>query len=248
MPCEYPRMSYPTAQDITKRKRAEEALAKQQHLMNMLMDNIPDHIYFKDTESRFIKMNKAQAERFGISDPTQALGKTDFDFFAEDHARLAFEDEKKIIKTGQPLVNLEEKEIWPDGRETWVSTTKVPLYDIDGQIIGTFGISREITERKRAEELLRESEEKYKTIFDYAREAIFIADVESGHILDCNEAACAIVERPKEELIGKHQSILHPPDELVGKFTDSFRKHIKDEEGRGTKRPCNHKIRDIKGC
>ena len=142
------------------RKRIEEVLATEQFLMNMLMDNIPDHIYFKDKESRFITMNKSHATKFGLSDPAGTIGKTDFDFFDEQHAQTAFEDEQKIMKTGQPLIGLEEKETWPDGSVTWVITTKMPLRDKEGEIIGTFGISKDITERKRAEDALRSINEK----------------------------------------------------------------------------------------
>jgi len=142
------------SRDITERKLAEEALVKEQYLLSALMDNLPDHIFFKDTESCFTRINKAKAEWLGLSDPAQALGKTDFDFFSEDHARPAYEDEQRIIRTGQALVNIEEREMWSDRPDTWVSTTKLPLRDKEGRIIGTFGVSRDITERKRAEETL----------------------------------------------------------------------------------------------
>jgi PAS domain S-box-containing protein len=141
--------------DITERKLAEEALAKEHALFCMLMDNVPDAIYFKDAESRFTLINQAQACRFGLSDPAQAVGKTDFHFFTEEHARPAYEDEQTIIRSGQPLVGKEEKETWPDGRVGWVSTTKMPLRDQEGRIVGTFGISRDITERKLAEEQIK---------------------------------------------------------------------------------------------
>ncbi len=140
--------------DITERKQSEEALVKEQYLLSALMDNLPDHIYFKNTESRFIRINKAHADWFKLSDPAQALGKTDFDFFSEDHAQPAYEDEQRIIRTGQALVNKEEREKWSDRPDTWVSTTKLPLRDKEGRIIGTFGVSRDITERKQAEETL----------------------------------------------------------------------------------------------
>ncbi|MGA2531692.1 MAG: HD domain-containing phosphohydrolase [Candidatus Aminicenantales bacterium] len=146
-----------TVEDITDRKRAEEALAYEQSLLSALMDNSPDQVYFKDADSRFVKISKAQAERFGLSDPAQAVGKTDADFFAADHARPALEDEQRVMITGRPLVDLEEMETWPDGRVAWVSTTKVPLRDGHGRVIGTFGISRDITERKRGEERLKET-------------------------------------------------------------------------------------------
>ncbi len=145
--------------DITERKQTEEALAREQYLMQALMDHIPDHIYFKDRESRFTRINRGLAQWFGLSDPEQAVGKTDFDFFTEEHARQAYEDEQKILQTGQPLMSLEEKETWPDRPDTWVLTTKMPLRDREGRIIGTFGISRDITERKRMEEELRAAKE-----------------------------------------------------------------------------------------
>jgi len=137
--------------DITERKRTEEALAQEQYLMHTLMNNLPDHIYFKDAQSRFTRISKSQSDLFGLSDPAQVVGKSDFDFFSEEHARPAYEDEQEIIRTGQPLVGVEERETWADRPDTWVTTTKMPLRDEAGNIVGTFGISSDITERKRAE-------------------------------------------------------------------------------------------------
>jgi PAS domain S-box-containing protein len=148
-----------TARDITERKLAEEELAEEQYLMNALMNNIPDNIYFKDRASRFIRISKAQAQMFGLSDPEQAVGKTDFDFFTEEHARQAYDDEQTIIRTGNPLIK-EEKETWANRPDTWALTTKMPLSDKEGSIIGTFGISIDITERKHAEEALIKAKDK----------------------------------------------------------------------------------------
>jgi PAS domain S-box-containing protein len=145
--------------DLTQRRRAEEALARERNLLSSLMDNVPDRIYFKDTASRFVRVNGALAQHFGLDDLHQALGRTDFDFFTEEHARQAFTDEQEVMRTGVPIIGIEEKETWPDGHETWVSTTKLPLRDKAGQIVGTFGISRDITERKRAEKELRQAKE-----------------------------------------------------------------------------------------
>jgi diguanylate cyclase (GGDEF)-like protein/PAS domain S-box-containing protein len=129
---------------------------KDEPLLQAFLEHIPDGVYFKDRESRFVGISRSLANRFGLDNPGDALGKTDFDMFSEEHAKQAFADEQEIIRTGQPVVEKEEKETWPDGRETWVLTTKLPLRDGQGNIIGTMGISRDITERKRVEQELHE--------------------------------------------------------------------------------------------
>src|SRR6202011_5993546 len=120
--------------DITDRKRMEQDLARERFLLQTLMQNVPDKIYFKDTESRFIRVSDSMLKAFGVRDPSEVLGKTDFDFFASEHARQAFEDEQRIIRSGESLLAHEEKEVWPDGSETWVSTAKLPLRDAQGHI------------------------------------------------------------------------------------------------------------------
>jgi len=145
--------------DVTEKRLAEESLAQERRLLTSLMDHVPDSIYFKDRESRFIRINQAMVRRFSLADASEALGKTDFDFFGAEHAQAAFVDEKRVMATGQPIVGKEEKEVWPDGRIIWVSTTKMPLRDTRGQIVGTFGVSRDITDRKRIEEALQQAKD-----------------------------------------------------------------------------------------
>lgn len=138
--------------DITERRKAELARARERRLLDMLMAHLPDNIYFKDLDSRFIAVNHAMARWTGREDPVDLIGKSDQDLFSTEHAKEALADEQRIIQTGEPIINLEERETWPDREDTWVSTTKMPLRDDSGQIIGTFGLSRDITERKHAEE------------------------------------------------------------------------------------------------
>ena len=125
-------------------------------LLRAFLEHIPAGVYFKDLESRFVLISRSLAERFGLRDPEAAIGRTDFDIFSDEHARQAFADERQIIQTGLPIVDKEEKETWPDGRENWVVTTKLPLKDDAGRVVGTMGVSRDITERKRAEQQLDE--------------------------------------------------------------------------------------------
>jgi hypothetical protein len=146
--------------DITQRAKAEKALEHEQFLMRNLMDNVIDQVYFKDKESKFIRVSKNVAQRFGLKNSDDISGKSDFDFFSSEYAQKTYSNEQSIIATGKPLVNLEEKEVWKDGKVTWVSTTKMPFYDPDGNVVGIFGISRDITERKLYEIALKEREER----------------------------------------------------------------------------------------
>ncbi|MFA5058903.1 MAG: response regulator, partial [Opitutaceae bacterium] len=146
--------------------RATEAdLRRERSMMDTFMRSIPDAVYFKDLQSRFIKCSDSLAGIVGKRHPAELIGKSDFDFYAGSLAQTLFEDEQKIIRTGRPLVSLPEKVVFPDGRFRWFLATKLPLCDDRGRIIGTFGISRDITELKAAEEKLRSQEALYRFIF-----------------------------------------------------------------------------------
>jgi len=132
-----------------------EELAREHDFLRALMDNLPDYIYFKDRQSRFIRTNRAHAHALGLSDPTEAIGKTDFDFFSADDAKNFSRDEEQVIRSGQPLTDRVESARLADGQFLWLSTIKMPLRDTRGRITGLVGISRDITERMRAEEKLK---------------------------------------------------------------------------------------------
>ena len=123
-------------------------------MLRQLMDHISDNIYFMDREGRIVLISQWGAKWLGYESPDQLIGKTDFDLFTEEHAAAAFADEQQIIRTGEPVIGIEEKETWPDGRVTWVSTTKMPLRDDSGNVTGIFGISRDITAHKERELLV----------------------------------------------------------------------------------------------
>ena len=158
-------------------------------LLINLMDSIPDRIYFKDLESRFVLVNKAKVDSCKMADSAALSGKTDFDFFSEEHARAALEDEKHVIATGQPIIGKEEKETWPDGRVTWCSSTKMPLHDEAGRIVGTFGISRDITERYLAQEALRESDQRYRELLSAIPTYTYSVQFEEGRPIHTNHSS-----------------------------------------------------------
>lgn len=136
---------------LQEREQVGQALAQEKALLQALLENIPDHVYFKDKQSRFTRVSRSMADWIGHPDPTHFVGKTDFDFFTAEHASAAYEAEQEILRSGEPVVDLEERETWSDRPDTWVSTTKMPLLDENGHIVGTFGVSKNITARKQIE-------------------------------------------------------------------------------------------------
>lgn len=146
-------------------------------LLRNLLERSLDNIYFKDEHSRIILCNETYAAKAGFSDIKGLLGKTDFEIFDQKHAQAAFNDEKHIMETGKPLIGYEEKEIWSNTNQLrWASTSKMPLVDLDGKIIGTFGISRDITEQKEAEQKIIEYTERLAALNQQMNEELMLAE------------------------------------------------------------------------
>lgn len=182
-------------------------------LFEELLANTSDNIYFKDRQSRFIRGSEQLAKRLGADSPDELIGKTDFDFFSKEHAQQAFEDEQKIIETGEPIIGIEEKETFPDGRVLWSSTSKFPLVDQDKNIIGTVGISRDITARKKAEEELKASREEIQKALK--EKELLLAEVH--HRVKNNLAVIsALMELQRYKLQEKNEPV---PDVLVSTKT-----------------------------
>jgi PAS domain S-box-containing protein len=137
----------------------QRELARERDLLHTLMDNVPDFISFKDTAGRFTTINGALARTLGISRPEDALGDTDFDYFTEAFAQQTLADEQDVLRTGKPLVGKVEEIHLRNKLPAWISTTKMVVRDLDGKIIGTFGVSRDITESKHAEQELQLAKE-----------------------------------------------------------------------------------------
>jgi PAS domain S-box-containing protein len=198
------------------RKRAEEALAHERDLLHTLLDNLPDRIYFKDDQSRFTRISRAVAEQFRLTHPREAMGKTDRDFFSQEHAEAALVDEASVMGTGQALLGKIEREVLPDGRVTWALTSKLPLKNRQGKIIGNFGISRDITEIKRIEEQLETERNLLRSLIDNLPDYIYVKDIEGRYLLDNIAHRRWLGAASESEVIGKRVTDFFPAEMVSG--------------------------------
>jgi two-component system, cell cycle sensor histidine kinase and response regulator CckA len=191
------------ATDVTERNRAGEVLSEERRLLRTLIDTLPDYIFVKDTQSRFVVVNRAYVELVGAKDSEELLGKTDFDFFPHDAAMAFISDDQFVIHSGKPFMNWEEKATDPQGNAKWVSTSKVPLRNQQGELIGLIGIARDITRRKEAEEKLRAEQEMLRKLIDNIPDRIYVKDLQSRWVLANRELANRLGAKNPEEMLGK---------------------------------------------
>jgi PAS domain S-box-containing protein len=207
---------------IDENARMQSALAKEKALMDALMDNIPESIYFKDKQSKFIRFSKSMLKLFGIKKEEELIGKSDFDFFSEEHARPAYVAEQEIIKTGKAIIDLEEKEVLTDGRVNWVTTTKMPLVDANGEIIGTFGISKDISGLKKLQQEAMEKTEELKAQEEELRQNLEEMQSTQEDLMRQIEENNRI-----QEALGKEKALM---DALMDNVNESI--YFKDKKSR----------------
>ncbi|MHC4624266.1 MAG: ATP-binding protein [Planctomycetota bacterium] len=145
--------------EAAERKQAEESLAQEHNLLRTLIDNLPDFIYIKDVDSRFTACNAAVSNFMGAKTPGELMGKSDFDYYPHEQASEYFADEQQIIESGRPMLDKVEPNAGSTGKVRWILTSKLPLRDGHGKVVGIVGISRDVTERKEAEQRLQEAKE-----------------------------------------------------------------------------------------
>ena len=178
-------------------------LAREQLLLRMLMDNMPDTIYFKDLQSCFTRVNRAQAEVLGLTSPDQAIGKSDADFFAPEHAQAALVDEKRILESGVGLITKTERVRRADGSFRWMTATKVPLRDGQGTITGLVGISRDMTDVIRAERLLH-------NLIDSLPDLVYMKDTQGRYVVDTPTHRAFLGLRTIDDVVGKTARDFYP--------------------------------------
>ncbi len=212
------------ARNITERKRAEEKLAAERTLFRAMIDQVPDYLFVKDTESRFLVANRAVAADLGLQ-PKDLIGKTDFDLHRTELARKFFDDEQKVIRSGKPQVDIEEFVLDVSGKQKWLSTSKVPLRDSRNEIIGIVGVSRDITERKQAEAALAESESRWNFALEGAGQGVWDHDLKHG------KAFFSPMWR-KMRGIGLDEKVDPSREAWLERIHPDDRKHIIEETGR----------------
>jgi PAS domain S-box-containing protein len=198
--------------DITEHKVAEEALARERNLLRTLIDNLPDYIYAMDTEGRFVLANMTIARYLGAASPDELLGKTNFDFYPPELAARHHVLDQEIMQSGQSVVNREESATDLAGNQVRFLTNAIPSQDSQGKIMGLIGITRDITERVRAEEEIRWLKEFNEGIVQNMAEGIVVTDSE-GYFTFVNPAAAALLGYAPEDLLGRQGTTGVPPDQ-----------------------------------
>jgi PAS domain S-box-containing protein len=192
---------YGVISDITDRKQTEAALATERNLLRTVIDQLPDLIYMKDLEGHILLSNIANAIGTGVSSPEEIYGKTDFDNYPYELAARYRADEETVIRTGKPIINREEPAFHPGTERRWILTTKVPLFNAQGEITGIVGVGRNITERKEAEAALRQSEERFVKAFQAGPLPMAIVTMDEWRYVDVNDSYLKHVGYSRAEIL-----------------------------------------------
>jgi len=200
------------ARDVTERKAAAAELAGERDLLRSVMELLPDAVFVKDAAGRFVRINRAAASLYGCADPADAIGKTDFDFYPEALARGFAADERPVLERGEPLLNRLAQQAGEGEAARWTLASKVPLRDSAGQVVGLVGVTRDVTDLTRAEEELRRSEARFRSLIVNATDLISILDPD-GTIRYESPASKRLLGYDPEALVGENGfALIHPDD------------------------------------
>ena len=203
--------------------QADATAGLDSEILRMLMENIPDRIYFKDLASRFVRVNNAHARWLGCASPEAVAGCSDVDFFDPSHAMAARQAELAIIRTGEAVIGRVERITKRDGRASWGSTSKLPWRDETGAIIGTFGLTRDITALKEAEGLLTEERNRLRTIIDHLPSSVFVKDTRGRYIINNQHHIAMLGGAGQSDLLGRTAEDFLADDLLKAALEDDRR-------------------------
>jgi PAS domain S-box-containing protein len=202
--------------EIAERKRAEEELFNSRQMLQLVLDTIPQRVFWKDRNSVYLGCNRLLAQDCGYTSPRELIGKTDYETASAATADIYRADDRQVMETGLSKISYEEAQIKPDGSKTWLMTSKVPLYSKDGLVIGVLGTYEDITERKLAEEKLRASEALYRTLVENIPQKVFMKDTDSRYI-SINEHFARDLGVQSADVLGKVDYDFFPK-ELADKY------------------------------
>jgi len=195
--------------DETGERAARRTLRESQRMLSSVLDTIPARVFWKDRQGKFLGGNAAFARDAGLASPDELIGKTDFQMSWKQDAARFQADDRQVVETGIPKLGFEEPQSTPGGGCLWLRTSKIPLRDSEGRTIGVLGTYEDITPRKVAEAAVRESEARFRSLFESNHTIMFVIDPESGAIVDANPAAAAYYGWPREELVAKNIAALN---------------------------------------
>lgn len=231
--------------DITERRRAEEALRESQQMLQLVLDTIPVRVFWKDKNSVYQGCNQLFTSDSGLNSPEEVVGKSDHELAWKDRAEIYRAQDQHVIQTGKPLLNYEESITTPDRRELWLRTSMIPLRNLEGDIVGVLGTCEDITKRRRSDELVRQSEEKYRNLIETMHEGVVIADLEENIIFG-NKAAGDIFGYARNELIAMNFKNIVVEEELEKIYRETQkRKNKKCSRYEATIRRKDGEIRQV---
>ncbi len=185
---------------ISEQRESTSRVRRSQRIMTLVMNTIPQRLFWKDRSYRYIGCNEVFAQDAGHESPEEIIGRNDFELAWKASAHLYREDDIAVVERGVSKINYEEPQVRDDGTQLWLRTTKLPLRDESGEVIGVFGSYEDITERRATEDKVRDSEARYRTLVEQAADGIFVTDAE-GNYLDANTAGCELLGYSRDELL-----------------------------------------------